>query len=217
MKNAYLAAATLAVLAATPALAEFELSAYGGYQTSPHSDLTGDVAGVPINKFIGWSGKPFAMPPYYGLRATYWKDNNTGWALEWTHAKVYAGADMAPEFSRLEFTDGLNLITVNYAKRWPGKWNNFTPYVSGGIGIALPHVDITPVSTGVRTYGYQLTGAAARLTAGASYDITDNWRAFGEYQFTVSSNTAELDGPGGGTLSTRIITNSLNIGISYAF
>lgn len=210
-------AALIATSAATTALAEIELGIYGGYQTSPHSRIEGTLPSTgDYSELIGWEGKPFAAPPYYGLRATYWRENNSGFALEWTHAKVY-GADDSALFDRLEFTDGLNIITVNYAKRWPGKWNQFTPYVSAGVGIALPHVDVTPAdpADGGRTYEYQQTGPAARLTAGASYALNDNWNLFSEYQFTWSQNDADLEG--GGDLSTRIITNSVNFGISYSF
>lgn len=211
--------AAVGSLIATSAAAEIELNFYTGWQTSPHSDVTGtlpagaDFAG-DFSKFIGWDGKSFAMPPYYGLRATYWTEGNTGWSLEFTHAKVYAGADMEPEFERLEFTDGHNIITVNYGKRWPQLWNNVTPYASFGLGIALPHVDITPVG-GESTYGYQLTGPAARLTAGAAYPLNDSWNLFGEYQMTVSQNEVSLEG--GGDLSARIITNALNFGVGYSF
>jgi lipid A oxidase len=210
-------AALIALGSVAAASAEIELSVYGGYQTSPHSRIEGTLPTTgAYSELIGWEGKPFAAPPYYGVRATYWQENNSGWALEWTHAKVY-GADDSALFDRLEFTDGLNLITANYAKRWPGQWQNFTPYVSAGIGIALPHVDITPANAadGGRTFEYQQTGAAARLTAGASYALNDNWGLFTEYQFTWSNNKADLNG--GGDLKTRIITNSVNVGVSYSF
>lgn len=207
-----LAAATFT---AAPALAEVELSFYTGYQTSPHSRVTGSASGGPFDNLIGWQGKSFSAPPYYGARFTWWRPNNVGFGIELTHDKVYAPASEMPAgFSRLEFTDGHNIITANVSRRWPGMWgNSFTPYVSGGIGFAMPHVDVTE---GVnRTYGYQVTGPAARLTAGAKYQISDHWSVFGEYQFTWSDNTADLTG--GGTLNTRIITNAVNVGVGFSF
>ena len=68
---------------------------------------------------------------------------------------------------------------------------------------------------GNRTYGYQYTGPALRLTAGASYELNARWSAFGEYQFTVSDNETDLEG--GGTLNTRLISNALNVGLSFRF
>jgi lipid A oxidase len=46
-------------------------------------------------------------------------------------------------------------------------------------------------------------------------DLSERWALFGEYQFTWSDDTADLDG--GGSLETRIITNALNLGVSYRF
>lgn len=218
MSRMLIASAALATALTSAAAAETELSFYSGLQTSPHSRITGTIAtgtsAGPIDKLIGWQGRSMDMPPYYGARVTFWNDRNSGWGFEFTHDKAYAGNDMLPEFSRLEFTDGHNIITVNYSKRWPNKWANFTPYVSGGVGFALPHVDITPTG-GTKTFGYQLTGPAARLTAGASYKLTERWSLFSEYQFTISENDVSLTG--GGSLNTRIITNALNVGVSMGF
>ncbi|WP_375175878.1 outer membrane protein [Pseudooceanicola sp.] len=220
MKNLVpgLALATV-ILGAQPAAAEFELGVYTGYQTSPHSRVTGtrgaSSGSTPFDNLIGWQGKSFSMPPYYGVRATWWRPNDIGFGIEFSHEKAYApGAEMPAGFTRLEFTDGHNIITANVSKRWTDKWGvGVTPYVSGGLGIALPHVDVTEGTN--RTFGYQLTGPAARLTAGASYKLNENWSIFGEYQFTWSDNTADL--AGGGSLSTRIITNAVNVGVGFTF
>ncbi|WP_370272389.1 outer membrane protein [Pseudooceanicola nitratireducens] len=214
-------AATLAagLTLAAPARAEMELNFYTGYQTAPHSRVTGtrgaSSGSTSFDSLIGWQGKSFSAPPYYGLRATWWRPSNVGFGLEFSHNKVYApAAEMPAGFSRLEFTDGLNIITANISKRWPGAWGgSITPYVSGGLGISMPHVDVTE-GTNV-TYGYQVTGAAARVTAGAKYQLNDRWSIFGEYQFTWSQNSADL--AGGGNLNTRIFTNALNIGVGFSF
>ena len=214
-------AALLATGFAVPAAAEIELSFYGGWQTSPHSRATGTYgsgpdAGDSFNALFGWEGKSFSMPPYYGLRATWWRDQSWGWGLEFSHDKAYAPEDemTAAGFERLEFTDGHNIITANVSRRWVEGWGAATPYVSAGVGIALPHVDAQPTG-GDHTFGYQLTGPAARLTAGVSYPLNDRWSFFGEYQFTWSDNSAELEG--GGELNTRLITNALNVGVGVSF
>ena len=210
------AGAILGLLAiATPAQAEIELSFYSGYQTAPHSRVTGTASGGAFDALIGWKGKSFAPPPYYGMRAMWWQPSNIGYGIEFSHNKVYApAAEMPAGFSRLEFTDGLNIITANVAKRWPGAWaRTITPYVGGGVGFAMPHVDVTEGPN--KTFEYQVTGPALRVTAGAKYQINERWAVFGEYQFTWSQNSADL--AGGGTLDTRIITNALNVGVGFSF
>lgn len=201
------------------ASAESELSFYAGWQSLPHSRITGDVAGDPVDSLIGWDGKSFQAPPYYGGRYTYWTSEKFGFGLEGTHAKAYApGAELPAELTSAEFTDGHNIITLNAHRRWSNVWMNgrVTPYVLGGVGIAVPHVDIQPSYAGApHTFGYQFTGPAVRLGAGASWELNDRWALFGEYQFTWSDNEVDLDG--GGTLQTEIKTNALNFGVSMKF
>lgn len=214
-KSLFSAIVALALFS-SPVLAQTEISVYGGLQSAPHSSVSGTRPdGSRFKENIGWDGKPLAMPIYYGLRATWWRPNNIGVGLEVTHTKFYAPlGDMPAGFSRLEFTDGHNIVTANVTKRWPGQFGDrITPYAGIGLGIAVPHVDVAV--NGVRTYGYQYTGPALRLTAGASYDLNDRWALFGEYQFIVSDNSADLDG--GGKLDTRLISNAANFGVSFRF
>ena len=194
-----------------------ELSFYTGYQDAPHSRVSGfDPGGLGEYSFLAdWEGKSFSPPPYYGLRATWWKEGNWGWGVEFNHAKIYATDETkaANAVEHLEFTDGLNIFTLNYAKRWPEKWGRFTPYVIGGVAFSMPHVEMT--TAGGRTFGYQVTGPAVAAVAGLGYQFNDRWGAFGEYKFTYSQNEADLDN--GGTLNTDVITNALNVGVSFNF
>ncbi|MEP5152917.1 acyloxyacyl hydrolase [Planktotalea sp.] len=203
---------------AAPAAAEFEFSLYGGSQSSPHSRVSGTYpgTGATYNALIGWEGRSFEAPPYYGARATWWRRPDLGFGIELTHAKTYApdAERTALGFTSLEFTDGHNILTFNVMKRWNDRFGRFTPYVGAGVGLAIPHVDVTSAN-GHRALGYQVTGPAARAIAGAKYDLTDKWAVFGEYQFTYSSNKATL--PAGGSLNTDIITNAINIGVSFSF
>lgn len=219
MRKLILSTALCAAVAA-PAAAEMELSFYTGWQTAPHSRAKGDYPGGlgSFDALIAWEGRSFEMPPYYGARGTWWRGGgDLGFALEFTHAKAYANDDerAALGFDAMEFTDGHNLLTVNVMKRWQERWGTATPYVGAGLGIAFPHVDVEHPASGSKTFGYQLTGPAARLLAGVSYPINDRYSVFGEYQFTYSSNSADLDG--GGTLNTDIKTNAINIGLSLNF
>ena len=210
----------LACALAPPATADTELSFYTGWQTAPHSRVDGDYPGNAgsFDALMGWEARSFEMPPYYGVRGTWWRGGgDLGYALEFTHTKVYADEDdrSALGFSAMELTDGHNILTFNVMKRWQDRWGVATPYVGAGIGIAFPHVDVAHPATGSKTFGYQLTGPAARLLAGVRYPIGERYAVFGEYQFTYSSNAADLDG--GGTLNTDIKTNAINIGLSLNF
>ncbi|MCG6901859.1 MAG: porin family protein [Rhodobacter sp.] len=204
-------------LLATPVMAETELSFYTGFQAAPHSRVEGtDPGGVGAFDFLSaWEGRPFEAPPYYGFRATYWTSERLGFGIDFNHAKVYADdATLASSgFSRLEFTDGLNIVTANVWYRWQNPARRWTPYVGAGLGVAIPHVDIE--SAGGKTFEYQLTGPAVQVVAGVKYDINDRWGLFGEYKGTYTMNEADL--ASGGTLSTNIVTNALNIGVSFSF
>ena len=212
-------AASLALCLALPAAAraEVELSFYGGIQSAPHSavTVTGDSALADTQFTAGWEGRSGAMPPYYGWRATWWRSPTFGFGLDINHAKVYADGETLTEtgYEHFEFSDGLNILTVNAYRRWDQALGGLTPYVGGGLGIAVPHVEV--IDNGSRTWGYQLTGPAVAWMAGVTYPVSDRWSVFGEYKGTYSMNEAELEG--GGTLSTDVITNALNVGVSFSF
>ncbi len=216
----FLTAAALATLPVA-AMAEVELSFYSGIQESPHAKVTGFDPDNAVSQNLaftaGWEGKSFEMPPYYGLRATWWRSENWGWGVEYTHSKVYADEETLNDngYSRLEFTDGLNIATLNATYRMPNQWGAVTPYAGAGIGVAVPHVDIQADGSATHTWEYQLTGPAMRLYAGAKYDLNADWALFGEYQFSYSQHEVELDN--GGNMATDIITNAINIGVSYSF
>jgi lipid A oxidase len=155
------------------------------------------------------------MPPYYGLRAVWWRNDRTGFGVEFNHAKVYAdAATMAARgFDRLEFTDGLNFVTANVFRRWPGQ-GRLTPYAGAGLGLAIPHVDVKP-SGQAHTFGYQLTGPVVQAVAGASYALRGNWSAFGEAKATWSRHAVDLDS--GQSFTTDLVTGAVNLGLSYRF
>lgn len=198
-------------------MAEQEISFYTGFQEAAHSRVyVNDPGGVGTTDFlVGWDGRSFEAPPYYGFRYTNWRNERFGIGVEFNHAKIYAPDDILADngFDNLEMTDGLNIITVNVMRRWKDYARGFTPYVGAGLGVAVPHVDVE--TAGGKTFEYQLTGPAVMLVFGASYDLNDTWAVFGEYKGTYSMNEAELDN--GGTLDTDIVTNALNIGVTYKF
>ncbi|MEL6503855.1 MAG: outer membrane beta-barrel protein [Pseudomonadota bacterium] len=213
------ATALLTSASALPAFAEMEISVYGGANFSPHSRVkTFDAAGNQTSSnSVGWDGASFQMPPYYGVRGTYWFENSPGLgiALDFTHAKVKA--DPLPAgFTDLEFTDGINFLTANLMYRMQLDASPFTPYVGAGVGLSIPHVEVDgPVVNNNRTYDYQVTGFAAQALVGVDYEITNNWSVFGELKSTYGQVEADLTG--GGKLDTDVISNQIIFGVSYKF
>lgn len=194
----------------------YEFSVYGGYQTAPHSDV--ELSGGP-DFTAGWEGNSFSMPIYWGVRGTYWFDggrlSNLGISLDFTHAKVYADDETLAEtgWDHFEMTDGINLLTVNALYRFPIEGSRFTPYVGAGVGINVPHIEVTrPSGT---TSEYQFGGATLQAQAGVKYDITDRWAAFVEYKGNYSFVDVDIDS--GDSLKTEIFTNAVNVGISFKF
>lgn len=192
--------------------AETELSLYSGLQAVQDSRLSGSAAG---DVQVQWEGQSLKAPPYYGLRLTRWRPDGLGYGIEVNHAKAYADDPARHGYDRLEFSDGLNIVTANLWHRWPGVGRRgLQPYLGAGIGLAVPHVDIQPTG-GAHTFGYQITGPAAQLVAGARLPLSGRWALFGEWKGSWSKHKVDLDS--GGTLRTEIVTHALNVGLSYRF
>jgi len=227
LKSLKIAAAVL-VVSAAPAAAEVELSLYLGVQSVNSSTASGTLpGGAAFSRNVAWEGNPLENPYYYGGRITWWTQNDIGFGVEGTHAKAYApAADRAAiGVSRLELSDGHNIFTANVMKRWPAAFGakRWTPYVGGGLGVAMPHVDIQVIGAAGRTYDFEQTGFAVRGIAGMKYDLNDKWALFGEYQATWSDNDITIDpdpavaGQTAGKFSTQLLTHAVNFGISYSF
>lgn len=206
------------LLLARPAAAEFELSVYSGWQTATDSDVEGDDPdGIGRFDFEAeWEGRSFEAPLHYGFRATWWPGDLYGYGVDFNHLKVYSTDETRDDegFETLEFTDGLNILTANVYRRFPGDVRRWTPYLGAGLGVSIPYVEVeTP--GGTDTFEYQYTGPAAQWVAGVTYPLSGRFEIFGEYKGTFSRNEADLDG--GGELETDILTNALNVGVSFNF
>ena len=207
-------AAGIIGLSASLAQAEMAISVYGGYQSAPHSDV--EVSDAP-DFTAGWEGRSFEMPPYYGVRGTWWMEElgqpNLGVSLDFTHAKVYADDDTLAEstWDHFEFSDGINLLTLNALYRMPIEGTKFVPYAGIGAGINVPHVEVTRGAE--ETFNYQLGGATVQAQAGIAYQFNDNWSAFVEYKGNYSWVDVDIDS--GASLKTNIMTNAVNAGVSF--
>jgi lipid A oxidase len=212
MKRA-LALCMAMIVAPAYAFAQVELSFYAGAQSVQSSNVAirnplSEDADVNFDR----AGQSVDAPLYYGIRATRWRSDTFGLGLDFAHNKGHAKAG-PNDYAVLELGDGLNTLTVNAYRRWNEVIGAFTPYVGGGIGIAAPHVEINNALSD--TSVYHMTGPAATWVAGASLPLNDQWSVFGEYKGTYAASTAELDT--GGTLETDIVTNALNVGVSFNF
>jgi hypothetical protein len=199
--------------AASAAARETLVGAYGGvshtlpsavrFLDPPRTDLT--VEG------FSWIGRPFKLPPYYGLRAQR-RDPGSPLALlfDFTHAKAIAqaedtarfsgqrnGGPMSPSarvgdvFRHLEFSHGHNMLTLNGLWRMPSWLGKVRPYVGAGAGISLPHTEIGFRGEKERTYEYQLAGGVAQVLAGVEFELGPA-TVFLEYKLTYAPYSVPL-------------------------
>lgn len=217
LANATAAVITISVILSSSAIADdFSLSAYGGIQGAPRSEVS---ISDGTDFTAGWEGQSFETPFYFGARGTWWgvieSEPDLGLSVDYSHAKVYADEETisrTPGWTHFEFTDGLNLLTLNalYRMRFD---NGITPYIGAGAGINVPHVEVTrPSGT---TSEYQLGGATLQAQLGVDYRVTDQWSVFAEYKVNYSFIDAKIDN--GDTLETNILTNAANVGVTFHF
>jgi lipid A oxidase len=217
----YVVAAVLAGATSVAWAGQLEVGIYGGANDVIATPSTLSQNGTTYQVNPPWVGKSFDAPIYYGVRATYWPDMmpNWGFGIDFTHTKAYADLtdpSAAGRFSTLEFTDGVNQLTADAFYKWDFG-NGLHPYVGGGVGAIIPHVEIvtTPANTiQTSTLEYQVTGPVVQAIAGISYDITHNIHVFAEYKAAYQWNNANL--VGGGTFSNSFLTNQVLAGISFS-
>ena len=210
-------------ISSVPALAEMQVSVYGGANWNFSSDvkLSGAPGLADDNRSVDWDGASFGMPPYWGVRGTYWlsKSSSWGFAIDYTHQKASADINFGADdtYDRLEFTDGNNLVMFEVLYRFnPMMKGALVPYVGAGAGLTIPHVEVTldpPNST--RTFEYQCCGAAAQILAGLEYKLNGTWSLFTEAKLSYSHVSADLNG--GGELETDLWSPAVAVGLTYRF
>jgi lipid A oxidase len=203
-----------------PAAAEPQISVFGGANWNLNTDVKVQGTGPHDGTYsVDWDGKSFELPPYWGVRAIYWLNSGPGWgfAIDYAHTKAVADlSNLGGNFDRLEFTDGNNVLLFDVMYRFrPVMGGKVVPYGGAGIGVAIPHVEVTLAGGGSQTYEYQMTGIAAQVLAGLEYKLDQKWSVFAEARFSYSNIVADLDG--GGTLKTHLWQPQLAVGLSYRF
>lgn len=210
-----------AILVPRAAAAEFQISVYGGMNAVTDNDATLEFGAASTDFDIDWDGDSFEFPPYWGLRGTYWLSGfgrpNWGVGVDFTHAKAVADLDdpvVGAAFDRLEFTNGINSLTLNGFYRAPIS-DRFTLYAGAGAGVSVPNVEIETLAPVTDTFEYQATGPVVQALAGADVGIWRGLSAFGEYKASYSWNDADLDG--GGSFETDMLVHHFALGLSYSF
>jgi lipid A oxidase len=229
--------ALAAVLLLSPLCASagaWEFAFYGGSSWHHDADveLTTPTASLEFED-VAWRSDSFQSPPHWGVRVSRWfgAENRFAVALDFVHAKVIAEGDeqvavsgtrngvavntterVDATFSRYEYTDGLNLGTLNLLYRVPGFSTRVTPYVGLGIGAAVPHVEVT--APGVRAYEYQTAGVTGHGLIGLSGLVTEHIGAFVEYKAGYTDIEADLPG---GSVSHDLFSHHINFGLLVRF
>jgi lipid A oxidase len=205
-----------------PAAAEPQISVFGGANWNASSDVKVSGTGTSADgtRSIDWDGGSFDLPPYWGVRGVYWLNSapNWGFAIDYAHQKAIAdlGGSAGADFSRLEFTDGNNILLFEVLYRFnPLMRGTLVPYVGAGVGVTIPHVEVTLAQTGAKTYEYQLAGAAVQILAGLEYKLNEKWSLFTEARLSYSHIEADLKG--GGSLETDLWSPQIAVGLSYRF
>jgi lipid A oxidase len=168
---------------------------------------------------VGWDGKPFKSPIYYGVRVQRWAPGNrTGAMVDFTHSKTItrpdedvaikglidgapapAKAKIGALFKHLEFSHGHNMLTLNGLVRLANISPRLSPYVGLGVGVALPHTEVKRHTEPARTYEYQYAGPVAQALIGFEVRLPAT-SLFFEYKFTFADYRAPLSRLEGGWL-----------------
>jgi lipid A oxidase len=209
-----LVVALIVTVASPKAHAEIQVSAYAGGSLSFDSDVDLNEAGSSTTfNDVSWDAENFKLPPHWGVRGTWWIDAYPNWgvSIDFTHAKVKANP-LPSAFQKLEFTDGINIVTANAMYRYP-TGTRFTPYGGLGLGMSIPHVEVKTANSD--TFEYQLAGIAAQGVLGVDLMVWNGISVFGEYKLSYTQNDTDLNGSG--SLDTNIWTNHVDLGLAYKF
>jgi len=152
------------------------------------------------------------MPPYWGLRGTYWFNANPNWGVmfDYNYTKVVTdkgavvnvsgtrdGISLGPTdrvgntFQVMEFTDGLNEFYLGGQYRWPHE--RWTPYLGFGVGVSVRQVEVRRRGPAQPyTFDYQLAGVDVEGLVGLECHIGPHVSLFGDYKLSFATNDTDL-------------------------
>jgi len=210
---------------------DLQLGAYGGPAYTMASPLKFAQSGGTELRFgaVPWDGQPFRSPPYYGFRGILWPANGRqGLMADFTHIKAKAvkhalvdqdgtrdGLPVPPQeklsatFSKLEFTHGYNLFTLNLVRRSAFRAKALVAYAGAGAGIAIPHVEVgrTGWPMASRTSEYQISGPAVQVLGGVEWRFAPHFSLFVEYKLSCAAIRGAVQG--GASVETNLCTHQL--------
>ena len=207
-------------LYADVATGKWRFGIYGGFQdTSPSRVSIVSDDGTPISFDAQWDAKPLSMPPYWGIRSSFWDTQRTAWEIDFVHSKAYANSQTLNQngFDHLQFTDGINVLSLS--RIWQlseqESFPDMSPYVGFGGGVSLPYVEVIKNSNPsiARTMEYQFGGLAGQAQVGIRYAVSSGLNAIFEYKITYIGLDVETSSSK--DLKTNLVTSALNFGLEF--
>ena len=215
-----------------------QIGLYGGGNSTPLADvfLKQPNGTDMVLKNVPWTGEPFNDPPFYGVRGIYWLPAMPalGAMIDFTHAKSISlrkhevdqtgtrdGEPVPPReaveatFTKLEYSHGLNFLTLNAVYRFKGWYQRFLPYIGAGAGLVIPHTEIARKGVARQdwTYRYEVTGPGFQGFAGLELRLfpARRYAIFAEYKAGYAINSTEL--LEGGTVKTNLWAHQAILGV----
>ncbi len=226
--------------AVSAARSEMQVGFYMGQSIAPRSDVTmkaPDDTDITL-KNLKWKSDSFRPSPYYGGRAIDWNARvpALGVMVDYTHAKATAdrtqtvsqsgrrsGKEVPPNepfeatFRKLEFTHGLNFLTINGVYRAAGLHRRIIPYAGIGIGFTIPfvHARLPGRPKSEEILEAQMTGIAYQVLGGIEWRVfkSDRKSVFTEYKLTYMTHDVKMRKGRG--LKTNILIHQFNVGGYY--
>jgi len=215
-----------------------QIGLYAGGNSTPLADvfLKQPNGTDMVLKNVPWTGEPFNDPPFYGVRGIYWLPAmpSFGAMIDFTHAKSISlrkrevdqtgtrdGEPVPPRqavaetFTKLEYSHGLNFLTLNAVYRFRGWYRRFLPYIGAGAGLVIPHTEIARKGVARQdwTYRYEVTGPGFQALAGLEMRLfaPRRYAVFAEYKAGYAINSTEL--LEGGTVKTNLWAHQAILGV----
>ena len=180
---------------------EFDLSIGNAYSFSTDIKINGNSSNhESINITSRPNTRGFKSPQYYSIRIR--KSNKE---LELIHHKLYFENNLPDNITRFEFTDGYNLLLMNFL--YPVSINKYADIFSlrFGLGTVVVHPDVTIDE--IRYYkkgggliptlwksGYQIGGISSQISFNFNKNISNKFSFNSELKFSHALADVDLEG-----------------------